>query len=49
MEKVLISFLYQAACAGIHAGKVTYLGHQEMMNELYEWIMADRPTTSWTT
>lgn len=47
MEEILVSFLYAAACAGIHSGKVTYLGHSEMMYELYEWILSKRPTHRW--
>jgi len=48
MEDLLASFLYAAACAGIHARKVTYFGHQEMMYELYEWVLFKRPTSNWT-
>jgi len=47
MEDIVLAFLYAAACAGIHARKETFMGHTEMMYELYEWVLFKRPTRNW--
>lgn len=47
MDEALGSVIYAAACAGIHAGKVTYSGHTEMMEDLYNNIMNGYPMQQW--
>jgi hypothetical protein len=47
MEKILVSLIYAAACAGVHAGKATYYGHHEMMEDLRQWIVFNRRPLNW--
>ena len=49
MESFLISMIYAAGCAGIRAGKVTYMGQTEMLFDLYAWIKYKSPVRNWTT